>query len=202
MPRTFLPVKGKTNGHRAEALIDTDSSAQASLQVRARVVFTTSGDELLRIMLWSDGLGYGDLVLTDAGDIAALELAGRQVDSWTAAQAVLGRKRYEIDGGERAFRTLFSPYWAQQNGGRRSARIFDSYEEEDARYQVSAKLFTDAASDAELVQLRIWTRNQGWIQVLLSPVMDIVAHTVAATEKDAWKAALAVARRKGYELDL
>jgi hypothetical protein len=201
VPRTFLPAKGNGHGHRAEALID-DDGGRPNYQVRARVVFTKTGNELLRLMLWADGLGHGDLVLTAAGDIAALDVAGRQIDSWAAAHAVLARKGYELEDGERAFRTLFSPFWSQQNGVRRSARIFDAYEEEDAGWQVSAKAFTDGASDAELVQVRIWTREQGWIQLLLSPVMDIVAHTVAATEKDAWKAALAVARRKGYELDL
>ena len=200
MFRTFLPEKGKTNGHRAETLIDSDHGDAANYQVRSRALVLTDDGELLRIMLWFRGLGcYGDLLLNDVGDVVALEVAGRQVDAWTAAKAVLDVKGYELV--ESKFRTLFSPYWSQQNGTRRSARIYDGVEEDEATYQVSAKVVTANNEDDELVQLRIWMHDQGWVELILNDVADIVAHTVGHTEKDAWKAAQAVCKRKGYDID-
>lgn len=198
MFRTFLPEKGKTNGHRAEALIHADFGGKASHQVRSRALILSHGGELLRIMFWFHELGYGELLLSDIGDVVALEVAGRQTDAWAAAKGVLDVKGYELI--EDRFRTLFSPYWSQQNGTRRSARIYDSYEEDEATYQVSAKAVAVNHGDDELVQLRIWINQQGWVEVILNDVADIVAHTVGYGEKDAWKAAQAVMRRKGYEL--
>jgi hypothetical protein len=203
--RTFLPEKGKTNGHRAEALIDTDHGNEARYQVRSRALILSDDSELLRVMLWFRDLGYGELVLNDIGDVVALEVAGRQVDAWTATKAVLDVKGYELV--ENKFRTLFSPYRSQQNGSRRSARIYDGYEEDEASYQVSAKVVTANNEADELIQLRIWIEDQSqtslavWVEVVLNDVADIVAHTVGLTEKDAWKAAQAVCRRKGYEID-
>jgi hypothetical protein len=203
--RTFLPEKRKTKGHRAEALIDTDQGDEAKRQVRSRALILTDDSELLRIMLWFRDLGYGELVLNDIGDVVALELAGRQVDAWTATKGVLDVKGYELI--EDKFRTLFSPYWSQQNGSRRSARIYDGYEEDEASYQVSAKLVTANNEADEFVQLRIWISDQRqtsvalWVEVVLNDAADIVAHTVGLSEKDAWKAAQAVCRRKGYDID-
>lgn len=37
-----------------------------------------------------------------------------------------------------------------------------------------------------------------WVELVLTEIGDIVAQTVGSTEKDAWKAAQAVIRRKGY----
>lgn len=200
MFRTFLPEKGKTNGHRAEALIDSDHGDTANYQVRSRALVLADEGELLRIMLWFRSLGcYGELLLNEVGDIVALEVAGRQVDAWTAAKAVLDVKGYEPIEGK--FRTLFSPYWSQQNGTRRSARIYDAVEEDDASYQVSAKVVTADNGDDELVQLRIWIDDRGWVELILNDAADIVAHTVGHTEKDAWKAAQAVCKRKGYNID-
>jgi hypothetical protein len=197
--RTFLPEKGKTNGHRAEALIDADQSAEANHQLRARALVITDDSELLRVMLWFRALGYGELVLNDIGDVVALEVAGRQVDAWAAARAVLDVKGYELV--ENKFRTLFSPSQSRQNGTRRSARIYDGHEEDEATYQVSAKIVTANNEADELIQLRIWMHDQGWVEVILNDVADIVAHTVGLSEKDAWKAAQAVCRRKGYDID-
>lgn len=199
MFRTFLPEKGKANGHRAEALIDTDRSGEANYQVRSRALILSDDSELLRVMFWLHDLGYGELVLNDIGDVVALEVAGRQSDAWTAAKAVLDVKGYELV--EDKFRTLFSPYRSQQNGTRRSARIYDGYEEDEATYQVSAKVVTANNNADELIQLRIWNHDQGWVEVILNDVADIVAQTVGYAEKDAWKAAQAVIRRKGYEID-
>ena len=159
----------------------------------------SDGSELLRVMLWFHDLGYGELVLNDLGDVVALEVAGRQIDAWTAAKAVLDVKGYELDDDH--FRTLVSPYWSQQNGTRRSARIYDGYSEDEATYQVSAKVVTANNSADDLIQLRIWIREQGWVEVILNDVADIVAQTVGFAEKDAWKAAQAVMRRKGYEIN-
>jgi hypothetical protein len=197
--RTFLPEKGKTNGHRAEALIDADQSAEANHQLRARALVITDDSELLRVMLWFRALGYGELVLNDIGDVVALEVAGRQVEAWAAARAVLDVKGYELV--ENKFRTLFSPSQSRQNGTRRSARIYDGHEEDEATYQVSAKIVTANNEADELIQLRIWMHDQGWVEVILNDVADIVAHTVGLSEKDAWKAAQAVCRRKGYDID-
>ena len=154
MFRTFLPAKGKTNGHRAEALIDTDHADAARYQVRSRALILADDSELLRIMLWFRDVGYGEFVLTDIGDIVALEFADRQVDAWTATKAVLDVKGYELV--EDNFRTLFSPYWSQQQGTRRSARIYDGHEEDEATYQVSAKAVTANNEADEFIQLRIW----------------------------------------------
>jgi hypothetical protein len=197
--RTLLPEKGKTQGHRAEALIDADYREEAGFQVRARALLLSDEAELLRVMFKIRDLGYGDLVFNEAADIVAIEVAGRQVDAWSAVESALDVKGYELvaDG----FRTLFSPYWSQQNGTRRSARIFDTYEDDDAKYQVSAKVIaTNDDDDGEFLQLRIWIRGRGWVTVILNEVADIVAHTVGWAEKDAWSAARAVMRRKGYEI--
>jgi hypothetical protein len=199
MFRTFLPEKGKANGHRAEALIDTERGGEASYQVRSRVLVLTDESELLRVMLRFRNVGYGELVLNDIGDLVALQVAGRQVDAWTATRAMLDVKGYELV--ENTFRTLFSPYWSQQHGSRRSVRIYDGYEEDEATYQVSAKVVTANDEADELIQLRVWIHDQGWVEVILNDVADIVAHTVGLTEKDAWKAAQAVCRRKRYDID-
>ena len=51
-----------------------------------------------------------------------------------------------------------------------------------------AKVVTADSGDDELVQLRIWIDDRGWVELILNDAADIVAHTVGHTEKDAWKA--------------
>jgi hypothetical protein len=189
--RTLLPPKGSANGHRQERLVDD----YHLFQVRARVLVTEAGDELLRLMVWINNLGWAELLLSDLGDIVALALDAADKDAWKAAEAVAELKGYEVVPEE--FRTLFSPKWSQ-NGSRRSARLFDGKREEDATFQVSAKVITSTDSEDEFLQVRVWIGSFGWAEVVLNDVGDIVAHTVGSTEKDAWKAAQAVMRRKGY----
>src|SRR3954447_21056807 len=99
------------------------------------------------------------------GDQLASDIAERDIDAWAVCERTLALKGYQLTG---AFRTLFSPHWAQ-NGTRRSARLLDAYEEDDARYQVSAKLFeSDNADDPDLLQLRIWIAGQGWAEFVLT----------------------------------
>jgi hypothetical protein len=117
----------------------------------------------------------------------------RRFDAKQALGATLAIKGYDIAGDADA--TLFTPRDAAFDAPRRSIVLVD----DPGRWQLSGKLMTpDAPDDERLVQLRVWIAELGWNSLVLPTYGDIVAHTVAATEKDAWKAAQVVMRRKGY----
>lgn len=149
----------------------------------------------IRVTTWIRDVGYVVVVMTEVGDLVALAVDTRDRDARAAAATTLAFKGYEVI--DDSFRTLFTPIDYAFNAERRSARLIDDAE----TFQVSAKLALPEAEDdfeGMLCQLRIWVAGFGWMEIVLSDIGDVVAHTVASTEKDAWKAALAVMRRKGY----
>lgn len=194
---TLFP-ENKPAGHRPEMLDNRDEPGGATHQVRSRVLLTKAEDELLRVTTWIYGIGYVVTILSAVGDLVALATAMRDIDARKAAVKTAAFKGYEII--EDHFRTLFTPADYAFNAERRSARLID----DDETFQVSSKLVVPEAGDnfdEPMSQLRIWIAGFGWVELVLNDVGDVVAHTVAATEKDAWKAALAVMRRKGYIAD-
>jgi hypothetical protein len=189
---TLLPRRGTQPGHRPEAIDNATARRSATMYVRARVLQTRGGRDLLRLFIWTDRVNWVQVVLNDIGDLLALAAGDREVDAREDAEETLHVKGIEIAP---RFRTLFTPAEAAFGRAKRSSLLVD----DRGRWQVSARqIVLDEKDHQDLLQLRIWIDRTGWIALVLTASGDVVAHTIARTENDAWIAAQVILRRKGY----
>lgn len=189
---TLLPRHRNKPGHRVEA-VSNDHAGWETWYVRGRVLICEDGVELLRLLIWTEPVSWVEIVINQVGDVLALAANERERDAWAAARDTLAFKGYRLRD---PFRTLFTPEGSNGDTGRRTGRLID----DQGTWQVSAKeLAPDTANEeGTMLQLRIRVLETTWLELVLSEIGDIVAQTVGSTEKDAWKAAHAVIRRKGY----
>jgi hypothetical protein len=188
---TLLPRRGTQPGHRPEAIDDATATRPATMYVRARVLQTAAGRDLLRLFIWTDRVGWVQVVLDDRGDLLALAAGDREVDAREDAEETLHVKGHVVLP---RFRTLFTPAGAARTPGRRSGLLV----EDRGRWQVSARRIVPDGDRAPLLALRIHHSPTGWIGLVLTAAGDVAAHTVGRTEDDAWVAAQAVLQRKGH----
>jgi hypothetical protein len=190
---TLLPAHATAGTGKHRPSILHDDHAAPTLQVSSRAIRTTDDGEVLRIRLWSTDVEWVALGVGDRGDLLGLSAAGTWKDAKEGLGATLKIKGYDIADDDYA--TLFTPRDAAFDAPRRSSVLVD----DPGRWQLSGKLLSpEAPDDDQLVQLRVWIADLGWNSLVLTTYGDVVAHTVAVTEKDAWKAAQAIMRRKGY----
>jgi hypothetical protein len=192
---TLLPAHttAGTGKHRPSILHDDHDAP--TVQVSGRAMRTTDDSEVLRVRLWSGEVEWVALAIGERGDLLGLSAGARWKDAKGDLGATLAIKGYGVVVDDYA--TLFTPRDAAFDAPRRSSVLVD----DPGRWQLSGKLLTADTPSAEedrLLQLRVWIADLGWNSLVLTAYGDVVAHTVAATEKDAWKAAQAVMRRKGY----
>ena len=190
---TLLPAHATAGTRKHRPSILGDDQDAPTLQVSGRAMRTADDGGVLRVRVWSGDVHWVALAVGDRGDLLGLSAGGTWRDAKGSLGATLAVKGYDIL--EEDYATLFTPRDAAFDAPRRSSVLVD----DPGRWQLSGKLLElDAAEEDRLVQLRVWIADLGWNSLVLTTYGDVVAHTVAATEKDAWKAAQAVMRRKGY----